>query len=287
MTKHNRWLAAIVLGTFGLALSLSTRAATPPDAAPVILIQNATILTVSHGTIEHGSILIKDGKIAEVGASIKAPKDALVVDAAGQFVIPGIIDCHSHIAVDGSVNEGSVSVSSMVNIADVLNSDDISIFRDLSGGTTTANILHGSATSIGGQTIVIKLRWGQPAAKLPFEGALPGIKFALGENPKRSNIRLSGVPERYPATRMGVEETIRSAFTEARDYKKSWEGYNKRVAAGEKNVIPPRRNLKLDPLVEVLEGKRYVHAHCYREDEILMLLRVAKEFGFHVQTFNT
>jgi imidazolonepropionase-like amidohydrolase len=254
-------------------------------AAPVILIRNATILTVSHGTIDKGDILIKDGKIAAVGGTLKAPTDAVVIDATGQFVTPGIIDCHSHIAVDGSVNEGSVSVSSMVNIADVLNSDDISIFRDLAGGVTTANILHGSANSIGGQTIVVKLRWGQPAAKLPFEGALPGIKFALGENPKRSNFRVNGAPERYPATRMGVEETIRSAFAEARDYKKSWDDYNKRVTAGEKNVIPPRRNLKLDPLVEVLEGKRYVHAHCYREDEILMLLRVAKEFGFHVQTF--
>jgi len=252
--------------------------------APVILIRNATILTVSHGTIDKGDILIKDGKIAAVGSNVKAPSDAQVVDATGQFVSPGIIDCHSHIAVDGSVNEGSVSVSSMVNIADVIDSDDISIFRDLAGGVTTANILHGSANAIGGQTVVIKLRWGQPAAKLPFEGALPGIKFALGENPKRSNFRVPGGADRYPATRMGVEETIRSAFTEARDYKKAWDEYNKRVAGGEKNVIPPRRDLKLDPLVEVLEGKRYVHAHCYREDEILMLLRVAKEFGFHVQT---
>jgi imidazolonepropionase-like amidohydrolase len=254
-------------------------------AAPVILIRNATILTVSHGTIDKGDILIKDGKIAAVGGALKAPADAVVIDATGQFVTPGIIDCHSHIAVDGSVNEGSVSISSMANIADVLNSDDIAIYRDLAGGVTAANILHGSANSIGGQTIVIKLRWGQPAAKLPFEGALPGIKFALGENPKRSNFRVNGAPERYPATRMGVEETIRSAFTEARDYKKSWDDHNRRVASGEKNALPPRRNLKLDPLVEVLEGKRYVHAHCYREDEILMLLRVAKEFGFHVQTF--
>ena len=263
---------------------LTTRAANPPDTPPVLLIQNATILTVSHGTIEHGSVLIKDGKIAEVGTSVKAPKDAQVVDAVGQFVIPGIIDCHSHIAVDGSVNEGSVSVSSMVNIEDVLNPDDIDIYRDLAGGVTTANILHGSANSIGGQTVVIKLRWGQPASKLPFEGALPGIKFALGENPKRSNFSVPGSASRYPTTRMGVEETIRTAFAEARDYKKSWDDYDKRVAAGEKNLIPPRRNLKLDPLVEVLEGKRYVHAHCYREDEILMLLRVAKEFGFKVRT---
>jgi imidazolonepropionase-like amidohydrolase len=279
--KRSRAAIVCLLCFFGLPFW--TRA-NPPDAAPVILIQNATILTVSHGTIEHGSILIKDGKIAEVGASIKAPKDAQVIDASGQFVIPGIIDCHSHIAVDGSVNEGSVSVSSMVNIADVLNPDDIDIYRDLAGGVTVANVLHGSANSIGGQTVVIKLRWGLPASKLPFEGAVPGIKFALGENPKRSNFSIPGSTPRYPTTRMGVEETIRTAFAEARDYKKTWDDYDKKVAAGVKNAIPPRRDLRLDPLVEVLEGKRYVHAHCYREDEILMLLRVAKEFGFKVRT---
>jgi imidazolonepropionase-like amidohydrolase len=259
-------------------------AATPPDAPSIVVIQNATILTVSHGTIEHGSILIKDGKIAEVGQTVNAPKDAQVIDAAGQFVIPGIIDCHSHIAAE-SINEGSVSVSSMVNMAEILNPEDIDIYRDLAGGVTSANILHGSANSIGGQTLVIKLRWGQPAAKLPFEGALPGIKFALGENPKRSNFSIPGQPRRYPSTRMGVEETIRSAFSEARDYRKTWEDYNKRATAGEKNLISPRRDLRLEPLVEVLEGKRYVHSHCYREDEILMLLRVAKEFGFKVRTF--
>jgi imidazolonepropionase-like amidohydrolase len=265
-------------------LPFSAPAATPPDAPSVILIQNATVLTVSHGAIEHGSILIKDGKIAEVGQSIKAPAGAQVIDASGQFVIPGIIDCHSHIAAE-SINEGSVSVSSMVTMEEVLDPEDIDIYRDLAGGVTSANILHGSANSIGGQTLVIKLRWGQPASKLPFEGAMPGIKFALGENPKRSNFSIPGQPRRYPATRMGVEETIRGAFSEARDYKKTWDDYNKRVAAGEKNLIPPRRDLKLEPLVEVLEGKRYVHSHCYREDEILMLLRVAKEFGFKVRTF--
>jgi imidazolonepropionase-like amidohydrolase len=267
-----------------LFVAVSDSRATPPDASPVILIQNATILTVSHGTIENGSILIKDGKIAEVGPSLKAPTGARVIDAAGQFVMPGIIDCHSHIAIEGGVNEGSVSVSSIANIAEVLDSDDVDIYRDLAGGVTTANVLHGSANSIGGQTIVIKLRWGQPAARLPFEGAVPGIKFALGENPKRSNFSIPGQPKRYPATRMGVEETIRGAFSEARDYKNSWEAYRKRVSAGEKNALPPRRDLRLEPLVEVLDGKRYVHAHCYREDEILMLLRVAKEFGFKVRT---
>ena len=275
--------AAVV--AVNLVVVSGTSAADPPDAAPrVLLIQNATILTISHGTIEHGSILIRDGKVAEVGQSISKPQGAEVIDANGQFVMPGIIDCHSHIAVDGSVNEGSVSVSSMVNIADVLNPDDIDIYRDLAGGVTVANVLHGSANSIGGQTVVIKLRWGAPASRLPFEGALPGIKFALGENPKRSNFSIRGQEKRYPATRMGVEETIRAAFTEARDYKSKWDDYNKRTSGGEKNLIPPRRDLRLDPLVEVLEGKRYVHAHCYREDEILMLLRVAKEFGFKVRT---
>ena len=285
MKIHSTLVRSLAVAGFLGASCITALTATPPDAPPVILIQNATVLTVTKGTIEHGSVLIKDGKIAEVGANVKAPSGAQVIDGTGMFVTPGIIDCHSHIAVDGSVNEGSISVSSIANIAEVLDSDDISIYRDLAGGVTTANILHGSANSIGGQTIVIKLRWGQPAAKLPFEGALPGIKFALGENPKRSNFSIRGAERRYPASRMGVEETIRAAFTEARDYKNAWDAYNKKVAAGEKSLIPPRRDLRLEPLVEVLEGKRYVHSHCYREDEILMLLRVAKEFGFKVRTF--
>ena len=289
ISMNSSRLFAICIATLLAALApAQTRPANAPavasEPAPIILIQNATILTVSHGNIEHGSILIRDGKIAEVGSSIKAPKDAQVIDAAGQFVMPGIIDCHSHIAIDGNVNEGSIAVSSIANIADVLNPDDIDIYRDLAGGVTVANVLHGSANPIGGQTVVIKLRWGQPASKLRFEGALPGIKFALGENPKHSNFGGRGSEARYPATRMGVEETIRSAFAEARDYQATWDVYNKRAAAGEKNLIPPRRDLRLDPLVEVMEGKRYVHAHCYREDEILMLLRVAKEFGFKVRT---
>src|SRR6202021_1049740 len=234
-----------------------------------ILIENATLLTITHGNIEHGSILIRDRKIAAVGTDVKAPEGATVIDAKGQYVMPGIIDCHSHIAVDGSVNEGSVSVSSMANIADVLNPDDISIYDDLAGGVTVANILHGSANAIGGQTVVIKLRWGKQASDLPFQGALPGIKFALGENPKRSNFSIPGATPRYPATRMGVEETIRTAFAEARDYKKTWDDFDKRVAAGDKSAISPRRDLRLDPLVEVLEGKRYVHSHCSREHKTL------------------
>jgi imidazolonepropionase-like amidohydrolase len=255
------------------------------EGSNVTLIKNATVLTVTHGRIDHASILIRDGKIADVGANIAAPAGATIIDASGQFVMPGIIDCHSHIAIDGDVNEGSVAVSSMVNIADVLNPEDSAIYWDLAGGVTAANVLHGSANPIGGQTIVIKLRWDKPASELPFEGAVPGIKFALGENPKHSTIRPPpGIPERYPATRLGVEEVIRQAFTEAREYKKKWDDYNRRKAAAEQNLIPPRRDLKLDPLVEVLEGRRYIHAHCYRQDEILMLMRVANEFGFKVRT---
>ena len=140
----------------------------------VTLIKNATILTITHGNIEHGSILIRDGKIAEVGTDIKAPDGATVIDASGEFVLPGIIDCHSHIAVSESVNEGSVSVSSMVNIADVLNSEDPTIYYDLAGGVTVANVLHGSANPIGGQTIVIKLRWGKPSSELPVRGGVTG-----------------------------------------------------------------------------------------------------------------
>jgi imidazolonepropionase-like amidohydrolase len=278
-----------------LTMTLALAAAAAIAAAPIttraqnpgtILIQNATVMTVTHGNIEHGSILIRDGKIAAVGTDLKAPEGAAVIDATGQYVIPGIIDCHSHIAIDGGVNEGAPAVSSMANIKDVLNPDDIDIYRDLAGGVTTANILHGSANPIGGQTVVIKLRWGKPASELPFEGALPGIKFALGENPKRSNFTVPpGVPQRYPATRLGVEEVIRQAFTEAREYKKQWDDYNRRKAAGEQNLIPPRRDEQMEPLVEVLEGKRYVHAHCYRADEIMMLIRVANEFGFKVRTF--
>ncbi len=270
-----------------LALVACILAAPLAAATPPIVIQNATILTVTKGTL-NGSILIRDGKIAEVGEKVTFPPDAKVIDASGQFVMPGIIDCHSHIAAD-SINEGSVSVSSMVGIEDVLNPEDIAIYRALAGGVTTANILHGSANSIGGKCTVIKLRWGKDAHDMIFEGALPGIKFALGENPKRAGnptgqrIGAGNVQGRYPATRMGVEDVIREAFNEAKAYQQSWKDYHEKVARGEQ-VMAPRRDLKLEPLVEVLEGKRLVHAHCYRADEILMLLRVADDYGFKIRT---
>jgi imidazolonepropionase-like amidohydrolase len=264
-------------------------AALAPLGAETIVIRNATIMTVTKGTVK-GSVVVKDGKIAEIGEKVLEPQGATIIDASGQYVIPGIIDCHSHIAVDGNVNEGSVSVSSMVDIKDVINPEDIAIYRALAGGVTTANILHGSANSIGGKTIVLKMRWGKDAQQMIFEGATPGIKFALGENPKRAGNPQGGrgatgqtTPARYPATRMGVEDTIREAFNEAKVYKAEWDAYDARVAKGE-HPIPPRKDLKLEAIKEVLEGKRYVHAHCYRQDEILMLLRVADDYGFKIRT---
>jgi imidazolonepropionase-like amidohydrolase len=258
--------------------------------AEVTVIKNATIMTEgAKGTIK-GSILVRDGKIVEVGENVQAPEGATIIDASGQWVIPGIIDCHSHIAIDGGVNEGTVSVSSMANIKDVINPEDVSIYRALAGGVTAANILHGSANSIGGQTIVLKLRWGKDAQGMIFEGATPGIKFALGENPKRAGNSQGGRggngPQnlRYPATRMGVEDTIREAFNEAVAYKASWDNYDAAVKRGE-HPIPPRKDLKLEPLKEVLEGKRFVHAHSYRADEILMLIRIADDYHFKIKTF--
>jgi len=270
-------------------LMLAVAALVAPAAGAqdqVTLIKNATVLTVTKGTIENGDVLIRNGKIAAVGKNLKAPAGATVIDATGMYLLPGIIDCHSHIAVDGGVNEGSIAVSSMVGIEDVIDPEDIDIYRDLAGGVTTANLLHGSANPIGGLNAVIKLRWGKDARGLLFEGAKPGIKFALGENPKRSNFTPPpGVPQRYPATRMGVMDVIREAFIDAREYRQKWQDYQKRVAAGEKNLLAPRKDLKLEPLVEILEGKRLVHAHCYRADEILQLIRLAEEFGFKIATF--
>jgi imidazolonepropionase-like amidohydrolase len=243
------------------------------------------VLTVSHGTIEHGSVLVENRKIAGVGSNLTAPAEAEVIDASGMYLMPGIIDCHSHIAVQGGVNEGTLSVTSMVGVGDVINPEDINIYRDLAGGVTSANILHGSANAIGGKNQVIKLRWGRDAEGLKFASAPPGLKFALGENPKRGGgSPRPGVTPRYPATRMGVEDIIRDAFNRARDYVRTWDEYHRKTAQGVP-VLPPRRDLELEPLVEVLRGQRLVHCHCYRADEILMLIRLADEFGFKIGTF--
>ncbi len=250
----------------------------PIDPADVTVIQNATILTVSQGTIENGSILIRDGKIAEIGRDIRVPSNAKVIDATGKYVTPGIIDEHSHTATD-AVNEGSIAVSSMVEIEDVIDPDDVAIYRAAAGGVTTASILHGSANPIGGQKAVIKMRWGETADGLIFDGAPPGLKMALGENVKRDR-----EPDRYPGSRMGVMDVIRQAMLDAQEYQREWDAYNQLRERERRNVIPPRRDLELEPLVEVLEGRRLVHAHAYRADETLQLLRLAEEFGFRIAT---
>ena len=268
------------------AASLAARPEAQTRTPDVVAIKGATILTATRGTIQNGTIVLRAGKIAAVGANAAIPSGADVVDAAGKFVSPGIIDCHSHIAAD-SINEGGTTVSSMTGIEDVFDPTDVDIYRDLAGGVTAANVLHGSANPIGGKNYVIKLRWGKTRAEdFAFQGAPPGIKFALGENPKRRGGGAgapAGNQPRYPGTRMGVEYVIRDAFVRAKAYQADWQEYERRQKAGE-HAAAPRRDLQLEPLVEILEGKRLVHAHSYRADEILMLLRVADEFGFKIAT---
>ena len=260
---------------------LQAQAAAP--GVPVV-IRGATLLTITRGTIPNGTIVLRDGKIAAVGTNVDVPRGAEVIDGTGRFVSPGIIDAHIHIAAD-SINEGATTVSSMTGIEDVLDPTDINIYRDLAGGVTSANVLHGSANPIGGKNAVIKLRWGKGTTEeLLFAGAPPGIKFALGENPKDLRQGFRTGPLRYPVTRMGVEYVIRDAFTRAKEYQQAWREFDRRKKAGE-TVLEPRRDLQLEPLVEVLEGKRLVHAHSYRADEILMLIRLAEEMGFKIATF--
>src|SRR5882724_8912560 len=282
----NRLIARLLLlsTVCTLPLSVARGQKTTEQNPTETLIRNATVLTVTQGTLENTDVLIRKGKIAAVGKNLKGSAGARVIDATGKFVMPGIIDCHSHSMLD-AINEGTLAVTSMAHTRDVLNPTDVDLYRQLAGGVTTVNLLHGSANPIGGLNTVVKIKYGRPVEEFIFPGAMPGIKFALGENPKRTNSpNIPGLPRRYPGTRMGVEEVIRDAFTRARDYKKSWDEYNAAVKRGDKSLIPPRRDLQLEPLVEVLEGKRYVHSHCYRADEILMLLNLADEFGFKVRT---
>jgi imidazolonepropionase-like amidohydrolase len=251
-----------------------------------IAITNATLVTLSsQNTVERGTVLIKGGKITGVGRGLSVPSGATVIDGAGKWVIPGIIDCHSHTAIEGGVNESSDVVTAEVRVADVIDHNDVNIYRQLAGGVTAANLLHGSANVIGGQNAVIKMRWGKTPAELVFAGAPRGIKFALGENPKRPGGSGAG---RYPGTRMGVEATLRASFSEARSYRQEWQEYERKLKAagnGSDRPTPPRRDLRLETLRDIMDGKVLVHAHAYRADEILMLMRTAEEFGFRVRTF--
>ena len=227
-----------------------------------------------------GDVLVKDGKIVAVG-KVDVPAGTLEIDGSGMHLAPGVVDCHSHIAIEGDVNEGTVSISAEVRIADLVDAEDVAIWRALGGGVTTARLLHGSANAIGGQDEVIKLKWGRTADELRFPGRKQGIKFALGENPKRSNG--GGRGNRFPSSRMGVEAVFERAFARAREYALDWQHFAERKKAGE-DVAAPRRDVRLDALAGILKGEILVHSHCYRADEIVMLLRESQRFGFKIAT---
>ncbi|MFQ6674419.1 MAG: amidohydrolase family protein, partial [Fidelibacterota bacterium] len=257
-----------------------------PEQPALVLVKNATVWTGGPaGTLRDSDLLVRKGKIWKVGKNLRISgnvRNAVIIDARGKHVTPGLIDAHSHSAA-ASINEGTQAVTAEVRMEDVLNSNDINIYRELAGGLTVANVLHGSANPIGGQNAVIKLRWGDSPEGLLFKGAPKGIKFALGENVKQSNWG-DKYTDRYPQTRMGVEQIIRDALTAARDYQRRWSDYKGRKS-GQLKKVPPRRNLEMEALVEILEGERLIHSHSYRQDEILMLLRVADDFGFRIGTF--
>jgi imidazolonepropionase-like amidohydrolase len=241
-----------------------------------VLIKNATVLTVTNGTLSGADLLVRNGKIAQVGPNLTAPEGTTELDATGLFVMPGIIDTHCHFAVSGGVNEFSLSIVPEVRVRDVVDGEDVQIYRALAGGVTTARLLHGSANVIGGQDAVIKLKYGQPASRLVLAESPRGVKFALGENVKRTD-------GRFPNTRLGVEAVLVRAFTEAQAYQRAWDEYKQAQGSG-RPAVEPRRDLRLEALADILRGDLKVHCHCYRADEILMLLRVADRFGFKVKS---
>ena len=248
-----------------------------PAAAQDIAVRNATVLTITGETIENGTVVVQDGRITAVGTDVEIPDGVRVIDGTGQYLMPGLIDAHSHAAIEGGINEGSESVTPEVRIQ--VRNDDPTIYRALAGGVTSAHLLHGSANTIGGQSAVIKMRWGRPLEELYFEGAPRLVKFALGENVTRASSSAPDSLRRFPKSRMGVEHTLRSWFTQAQEYRSGWDVYR------EDGGIEPRRDLRLEALVDIMEGDILVHAHSYRADEILMLMRVAEDFGFRINTF--
>ena len=253
-----------------------------PEQPSAVLIRGATLWTASEaGILENADLLVRNGRITAIGESLDAPRGALEIDASGLHVTPGIVDGHSHAAIIGGVNEGSRISTADVRIRDVIDAESINIYRQLAGGVTMINLLHGSANAIGGQMAVIKMRWGAPPSELVFDAAPEGIKFALGENPKQSNWR-SDTP-RYPQTRLGVEQIIREKFQQAADYRAAHEAHPAGRAGRDR--VPPRPNHELAAIAEILNSERDVHSHAYRADEMLALMRVAESFDFRIKTF--
>ncbi len=253
---------------------------TAKEKASSYLITNATVWTgETAGVLENTDVFVKNGKVAKVGKNLSVKADK-IIDGTGHYLTAGIIDEHSHIALL-SVND-IMANSSMVRMEDALNSDDINIYRNLSGGVTAAQLLHGSANPLGGQSALIKMRWGATSDELLIKGADKFIKFALGENVKRSRSQSS---IRYPLTRMGVEQVYRDAFTNALAYEKQWNDYNKLSRSAKKKVMPPRRDLMMEATLEVVNKNRYITCHSYVQSEINMLMKVADDFNFKVNTF--
>ncbi|HVP44201.1 MAG TPA: amidohydrolase family protein [Terriglobales bacterium] len=271
-------LAVTALLAGGMA---SAQSQAPSVGHNEVLIRNGTILTVTHGTIKNGSVYIKDGKIAAVGANVTAPPSAKVIDATGKFVMPGIIDAHSHIALRDDINEATSPVTPHMMMLDAFDYTDRNIYYTLAGGVTTSLLLHGSANMVGGQSIVIKHKYGLGRDQLLFPSAPRSIKFASGENPKR----VYGSRQQLPSTRMGNFAVQRQALAEAQDYMREWEQYDAKVKGGDKDAKPPKRDLKLEALADLMRGKMFVHNHCYRADEFLTEIAMAKEFGYTLRSF--
>ncbi len=245
-----------------------------PEPAEHVLIRNATIWTQGpDGIMENADLLVSSGRIAEVGYNISEPRRARVIDASGMHLTPGLIDPHIHASIAGGVNETGDAITSETRIADVMHGDNVWIYRLLAGGITSATLFHGSANPIGGQNAVIKMRWGQMPDALLIEDAAPGLKMALGENVKRMSTR-------YPSSRQGTEQIIKDAFQAALEYQIAWQDYNKQAG-----VMPSRRDLQLEPILEVIRGERGAHVHAYRQDEMLMMMRLAEEYGFTIASF--
>jgi imidazolonepropionase-like amidohydrolase len=278
------FVAVVLLLAFALC-GFAQEAQQPAPAtggAQDVVIKNGTLLTITHGKIEGGSVLIHNGKIVAYGKSVNAPAGAQVIDATGKFVMPGIIDSHAHMALDGDVNEATSPVVPHMIMRDAFDYTDKAIYQALAGGVTTALLLHGSANMIGGQAVVIKTKFGLDADQMLFPEAPRSIKFASGENPKR----VYGSRNQLPSTRMGNFAVQRAALQEAKEYLRDWDEYDAKVKKGDKDAKAPKRDLKLEALADVLRGKVYVQIHCYRADEFLTEIAMAKEFGYKLRAFH-
>jgi len=251
-----------------------------------VLIENGTVLTITDGTLENADILIENGIITDIGRDLQAPGGVETIDATGKYVMPGIIDAHSHIAAE-DVNEWTHPVTAEVTMEESIDPNDINIYWALAGGVTSIHVMHGSANVIGGQNETIKLRYGASVDEMRFKEAPRTIKFALGENPTRVHGQGFGV---QPRSRMGVEQVIRSHFDAALDYKRKREAYLQAKERYDRRQrgTPPKpvpENLRLEVLSDILDGEIWVHCHSYRADEILMLMRVFNDYGVKNYTF--